>query len=217
MKALSDWFGMRRAKGFAVNESRWVVLDVEASGLDPKRAHLLAIAAIALRVDWNYKRLEIDLGDSFEVFLRQQMPSSRANIMLHGIGAQQQRDGVPAQRAMREFCAFIGNSPLLAFHSAFDRALIRRASLVELGAELPNPWIDIEQLCAVTHASSRARSLDEWMEQLAVTCAVRHQASADALAECDILQRLWGPVAAQCRNWQDVARMAASHRWIARG
>jgi DNA polymerase-3 subunit epsilon len=35
-----------------VDERRWVVLDVETSGLDPRRDQLLAIAAIALQVDW---------------------------------------------------------------------------------------------------------------------------------------------------------------------
>ena len=54
-----------------VNETRWVVLDVETSGLDIHRDRLLAIAAIAIRVDWASKTLRVDLGDSFEVVLRQ--------------------------------------------------------------------------------------------------------------------------------------------------
>ena len=52
-----------------IDENRWVVLDVESSGLDPKRDRLLAIAAIALHTEG--QRARIVLGDSFEVVLRQ--------------------------------------------------------------------------------------------------------------------------------------------------
>ena len=62
----------------------------------------------------------------------------------------------------------------------------------------------------------RARSLDEWMAHFGITCAARHQAAADTLAECELLQRIWPRVAAQCSNWRGVQRLASGHRWIAR-
>ena len=45
---------IRRALGHApaYTGSRWVMLDVETSGLDMRHDRLLAIAAIAVRVDW---------------------------------------------------------------------------------------------------------------------------------------------------------------------
>lgn len=207
-----DWFAARRE----VDETRWVVLDVETSGLDPARDRLLAVAAIAMRVDWAAKRLAILPGDSFEVVLRQQQASTVDNILLHGIGAQRQREGVPAGDALRALRAWCGNSPLLAFHAAFDRALIERHAQHELGAAWSPPWLDIEHLCAVTHESAAARSLDEWMAYFGIQCAQRHQAAADTLAECEVLLRVWPRVAAECSSWRDVARMAARQRWIAR-
>ena len=42
------------------------------------------------------------------------------------------------------------------------------------------------------------------------------QAAADTLAECELLQRIWPKVAAQCTSWRDVQRLAAQHRWLAR-
>ncbi len=134
-----------------VDESRWVVLDVETSGLDPAASRLLAIAAIAVHVDWRTRRLAIALGDSFEVVV-----SSRDNILLHGIGEQRQREGLPPEQALRAFAAFVGRSPLLAFHAAFDQALIGRYGRAHLGARLRNPWVDIEQLCAVTHPGAKS-------------------------------------------------------------
>ncbi len=199
-----------------VDESRWVVLDVETSGLDPARDRLLAVAAIALRVDWPGKRLAVVPGDSFEVVLRQQQASAVDNILLHGIGAQRQRDGVPARDALRALRDYAGDSPLLAFHAAFDRALIERHLDADLAAGWSPAWLDIEHLCAVTHEKVPARSLDEWMAHFGIRCLVRHQAAADTLAECEVLLRLWPRLAAECANWRDVERMAARQRWIAR-
>lgn len=199
-----------------VDEHRWVMLDVETSGLDPHHDRLLAIAAIAMKVDWAQRRLTVDLGDSFEVVLRQDVASSKDNILLHGIGVQRQREGVAPEAALQAFADFAGHSPLLAFHAAFDQTLITRFSRAHLTSDLPNPWVDIEQLCAVTHEQVRARSLDEWMGYFGISCAVRHQAAADTLAECEVLQRIWPRIAAQCTCWHDVERLARQQRWVAR-
>lgn len=212
--SLRDW--LRGRPAFVADEARWVMLDVETSGLDAARDQLLAIAAIAMEVDWVKRTLKVLPGDSFEVVLRQQQASTRDNILLHGIGAQRQRDGVEPGAAMQAFAAFIGHSPLLAFHAAFDQALIGRWARAHLGAVLPNPWVDIEQLCAVTWQDVRARSLDQWMAHFGINCAVRHQAAADTLAECELLQRIWPRVVPQASSWRDVEKLAAQQRWIAR-
>ena len=196
--------------------TRWVVVDVETSGLDAARDRLLAIAAIGLAVDWPRRRLEVVLADSFEVVLRQEEPSGRDNILLHGIGVQQQQGGVPADQALRSFAAFAGEAPLLAFHAAFDQALIGRHARAILGADLPNAWLDIEHLCAVTHPAVRARALDEWLAHFGLHCAARHQAMADTLVECELLLRIWPRLAAECGSWRALERLAAHHRWLPR-
>ncbi len=193
-----------------------MVLDVETSGLDASRDRLLAIASVAVRVDWTSRKLAIELGDSFEVVLQQDRPSSRDNILLHGIGVARQSGGLPAREALQAFATHAGASPLLAFHAAFDRTLVQRHARVALGARLPQPWLDIEPLCGVTHPEVRARSLDEWMAHFGIRCAARHQAAADALAECELLLRIWPRVAAECGCWRDVQRLAGRRRWIAR-
>ena len=205
------WFGRSAAE-----PRRWLMVDVESSGLDTARDRLLAIAVIGLQVDWQRKRLAVDLADSFEVVLRQEQVSGRANILLHGIGAQQQMAGVPAADALRAFAGYVQQAPVLGFHVAFDQALICRDAKAVLGLALPNRWLDIAQLCAVTHPEVRGRSLDEWMAHFGIRCAARHQAMADSLSQCDLLLRIWPRVAAECGNWRDVERLAARHRWLAR-
>ena len=203
-------------KSAPVDESRWIMLDVETSGLDMQKDSLLAIAAIAMRVDWKAKSLTIDLGDSFEVVLQQEQSSSKENILLHGIGTQKQRDGVDPKIALLAFNKFVGSSPLLAFHAAFDETMIKRHQRQYLNSEIGNSWLDIDHLCAVTYEKVRARALDDWMTYFGITCAVRHQAAADTLAECELLQRIWPKVAAQCSKWNDVKKLADQHRGIGR-
>ncbi|MEY3519941.1 MAG: hypothetical protein RLZZ177_656, partial [Pseudomonadota bacterium] len=44
----------------AVDPTRWIMLDVETSGLDMSKDRLLAIAAIAMQVDWQARTLSVD-------------------------------------------------------------------------------------------------------------------------------------------------------------
>lgn len=205
-----------RAREAARHAARWVVVDVETSGLDAARDRLLAIAAVGVRVHWESRRLAVVLGDSFDLVVRQEVPSGRDNILVHGIGVQRQKDGVPASDALAAFARFAGDAPLLAFHAAFDRRLMGRYSRAALGAPLANRWADIEHLCAVSAPGVTARSLDEWMAHFGVRCAARHVAIADALAECELLLRVWPKLAPECADWRDVERLASHHRWLTR-
>ena len=217
MATLRPWWPLRLRQAQSLDERRWVILDVETSGLDPAKDALLAIAAVAMRVDWAGRRLRMDAGDSLELVLRPDAVSSRGNILLHGIGAHMQQTGLEPDAALQTFVAFVGAAPLLAFHSAFDQTVLDRYCQRHLGKACSNPWLDIAHLCAATHPDVHARSLDEWMAHFRVTCAVRHQAAADAWAEGELLQRIWPRVVSECASWRDVSRLAQRHRWLSRG
>lgn len=215
---MASWLQRLMPGPAGAEPTRWVVLDVETSGLDARRDRLLAIAAIALQVDWDRKRLAILPGDSFEVVLRQEdAGADKANILLHGIGVQRQRQGQLPAEALAAFAAYAGEAPLLAFHAPFDRLLIGRHVQQHLPQALANPWLDIAELCAAAWPQVRALSLDEWMDHFGIVCAARHEAAADTLAECELMLRIWPRVAAECSSWKQVQRMAAGHRWIPRG
>lgn len=210
------WWARRAAK--AADDGRWVVLDVESSGLDPKRDRLLAIAGIAVRRSPDGAP-RVALADSFEVVLRQpEAPVDKANILVHGIGIGAQREGTDPARALEAFERWVGAAPLIGFHVAFDEALIQRAMRVALGRTLANPWIDLADVAQVVRPDIPGRSLDEWMDALGIRCAVRHQAAADTLATAELLLRLWPQVLAQKQgdDWQALARLAAQRRWLPR-
>lgn len=211
-----DW--LRRRRAAAVDDGRWVVLDVESSGLDPSHDRLLAIAAIGLR-----RRSDgapcIALGDSFEVVLRQdESPVDKANILVHGIGVGAQRGGVPPAQALSAFERWAGRAPLMGFHVAFDQALIQRAMRAALGRTLANPWIDLADVAPVARPDVPGRSLDDWMQAFGIHCTVRHQAASDTLATAELLLRLWPQVLAQREgdDWRALSRLAAQRRWLPR-
>jgi DNA polymerase-3 subunit epsilon len=207
-----SWWRRRR-----VDPKRWVVLDVESSGLDPQRDRLLAIAAVALQLDGATPR--IVAGDSFEVLLRQRdTPVDRANILLHGIGVGAQSAGMEPREALEAFERWAADSPLFGFHVAFDEALIQRAMKAVLGRKLRNAWLDLAPIAEVLEPGTPCKSLDDWMAHFGIHCAQRHQAAADTWATAELLQKLWPRARAQVAapDFAALEKVAAQRRWLER-
>ncbi len=216
MSGLRSW--LSRLRRPAPGTGRWVVIDVETTGLDPSRDRLLAIAGIALQRD--AQRLAIVLHDRFEVLVHHDAgPPDKPNILVHGIGVGAQRTGAPAPQALRAFQAWAGDAPRLGFHVGFDRAVIERAER-DAGVALDRPgssvqWVDLEPLAALTQPQAKARTLDEWLRHFGIPCLQRHQAAADALATAELLLRLWPRLRAEgAGDGPSLARLAAARRWL---
>jgi DNA polymerase-3 subunit epsilon len=195
--------------------SRWVVLDIESTGLDPHRDRLLAVAAVAVhRIG---ERLEVVLADSFEAVLRHEAArTDRANILVHGIGVAAQRAGADPAQVLRRFAEWAGDAPRFGFHVAFDRAVIARAEREQLGRATPARWLDVEPLAALTYPDVKARVLDEWMSHFGIHCLQRHHAAADALATAELLMHLWPRLRAETGGrLSALARLEVSRRWVA--
>ena len=232
------------ADGVEAAGRRWVVVDVEASGLDAGADRLLAIAGLAIRFRGSEPWLQ--LADSFEVILRQDegggaaearlggaegvgsdavietAPDTaidRANILLHGIGVGAQRGGVPPDDALGAFRDWVRDSPIVGYHAAFDQTLIQRYCAKHLGKRLDNSWVDLEHVVLLVVPGLPDRSLDSAMARLGVTCARRHQAAADTLATAEVLLRIWPLARAEMGGRNDFAsfrRLAARHHWLPR-
>lgn len=195
---------------------RWIVLDVETSGLNPHSDRLLAIAAVALDVSPDFERIAIVIGDSYEAVLKQDLPSSKDNILVHHIGAQAQADGRSPIEVLEEFRAWVGNCPLLAFHSAFDEAMLGRAYALAGLKSLQNEWLDIEPLAKITGVNPSLRALDDWLGHFGIECAVRHQAAADTFATAELLMRLWPYLKREASSWSSLRNIARQANWIPR-
>ncbi len=166
--------------------SRYVVVDVETSGLNLARDRLIAIGAVAIADG------EIRLADSMEIVVQQQRISDHANILIHGIGGTAQAEGVPPAEAMLAFLEYLGRSPLIAFHVTFDKTMIDRALKTGLGLAFKHPWSDLAYVAPALYPelASANRSLDDWMGRFGISNYARHSALADALSTAELMLAL---------------------------
>jgi DNA polymerase-3 subunit epsilon len=199
---------------------RWVVVDTESSGLDPARDRLLSVGACAVR------RQAVHLGESFEVCIRQAQPSAEENILVHGISGSTQLAGVDAPEALVAFLEFLRGDVPVAFHAAFDAALIARALRTHLGVKLRRRWFDAAQLLVALfpEQADDMRTLDQWLAHFGVRGYARHDALSDAFATAQLLlvamERAGtrGIASARalhalCAAHQELARMRPARRW----
>ncbi len=164
--------------------ARWVVVDVESSGLDARRDRLISIGAVAVRGG------RLTLADSLEVVLRQEQVSDTRNILVHGIGGTAQREGLPPQEALLRFLAYAGKSWIVAYHAAFDELMIGRALREQLGCVWKPPVLDLAYVMPALFPAlaQTCRTLDGWLERFGIAVYARHQALADAYATAQLLQ-----------------------------
>jgi DNA polymerase-3 subunit epsilon len=167
----------------AFEHTRLVVVDVETTGLDLANDTLISIGAVAV------VNGRIALGDSFSVVLRQSEVSRRENILIHGISGTDQREGEPPADALLAFLDYLGKSPLVAFHVAFDETMIRRAMRSYLGLSFKHPWLDLAYVLPALwpELMRRLRALDDWSVRFSIHNDDRHNAVADALATAQLL------------------------------
>lgn len=161
---------------------RFVVVDVETSELDPMKARLISIGALAVEEG------HILLGQGFHAILRQPEPSAEDNILVHGIEGSKQLAGRDPASALIEFLAFCGKVPLVGFVAAFDQTVIARTMRQALGIEPANRWLDLAKLLPALYPepSMAGADLDAWLSRFRIESYARHDAMADALATAQL-------------------------------
>jgi DNA polymerase-3 subunit epsilon len=182
--------------------ARWVVIDCETSGLDAARDRLLSVGAVAVR------EAAIDIQDAFEAKVRQETPSARDNILVHGIGADAQRGGRPLAEVIGELAAFVADGLPAAFHAPFDAAILRRHGFARA------PWLDLATLAPALFPGRKAKLLDEWLAAFGIAADARHDALGDAFATAQLLLVLLAEAKRQRVATVDALREAASSRFL---
>lgn len=165
-------------------QARYVVVDVETSGLNMKKDRLISIGALAV------ENSRINFKDAFQVVLRQKEASTRENILIHGIGGSAQTEGEEPVEALLSFLQYIGNSPLVAYHAFFDQSMIDKALKTYIGHELGRPWIDLAWVLPdfFPNRADTTLPLDDWLQFFQIENILRHNAVSDAFATAKLLQ-----------------------------
>jgi DNA polymerase-3 subunit epsilon len=188
---------------------RWVVVDVETSGMNVANDELISVGAVAM-LDGR-----VVPADSLEIIVRQNAASSRENILVHGVGAHAQLNGTDPPHAVRAFMDHVGRAPLVAFHAPFDRSFLARVIKLYVNQPFDNPWLDLAELAPALDPKVRLRSLDEWLGHYGIPVSARHSAAADAFATALLLARLLPEARRQgATSFRSMVALARSARWV---
>jgi DNA polymerase-3 subunit epsilon len=190
-------------------QQRLVLVDLETSGLNLQRDHLLAIGAVVI------ENGAIDLSQQFECTVRQADHQAGASTLIHGIAPSTIAAGRDPAEALLEFMDFVDGSPLLAFHAPFDQHMLERALRESLGYRLRHPFIDVAELapllCPEVHLPRAG--LDDWLAHFHLLASERHHASADALATAELALILFSKARRQnLDNLAELQRLCLGRR-----
>ena len=213
-RRLDAWRALPDPADAPAAEARWVVIDVESSGLNPRRDSLIAVGAVAVVAR------RIALEQSYYRVLRQESPSDTENILVHRIATAEQLGGADPREALIGLLEFAGKAPCAGYNASFDAAMLERAARIWLGERLRLTWLDLAWLArAVARETAGARQpLDVWLKAFGIPSAARHHALADALATAQLLLVLERKAAEQgIRTVPALRKAAAGERWLSRG
>lgn len=207
---LGAWRGRRPPDlGQPHARTRYVVVDVETTGLDLRRDTLLAVGAVGIA------RGRIAIGDAYSAVLRQAQASAHANILIHGIGGEAQLAGTDPVWALIEFLEWAGKSPFVAFRAEFDQTMLERGMKDLFGVPVGFAWIDLAFLLPALFRGAECDTLDDWTGHFGIVAGARHDAVADAFATAQLfLIALQAADALGMGSPGQLLEMQKAQRWL---
>jgi len=198
----------------SLREQRWVVVDLETTGLNLNKDQVLSIGAVVIEDG------AIDFSQQFERTLQCEKQKLGPSVLIHGLAPSAIAAGSDPAEALLAFMEFVGDSPLLAFHAPFDAHMLGRALKDHLGYRLQHPFLDVADLAPMLNPQAvlPKAGLDEWIDWFKLQVFDRHNASADALATAELAlilfsrarqQQIQSPLALQQRLGQWKRRQQA--------
>ena len=165
-----------------LHAQRFVVLDLETTGLNVNRDIVLSIGAVLVEND------AIDLAHQFECTLQRRLKTVTESVLIHGIAPSTLAGGTAPAEALLQFMEYASDCVFLAFHAPFDQRMLGRALKDELGYTLRHPFLDVADLAPMLFPEALVHpgGLDQWIEYFRLDMPQRHHASADALATAEI-------------------------------
>lgn len=157
----------------------WVSLDMETTGLDPQRDHILSLAAVPVRGS------RVLLSERFERRIRPDRGFDIESIRHHRITPGEAAGGMSVTPAVREFLLWLGPRRLLGYHLAFDLAMLAPHVKAVAGFALPNPRVELADAFAARARRAQPNvapnlAFDHIAGSLGVPVLGRHSALGDA-------------------------------------
>jgi len=169
---------------------RFVVLDSETTGLDPRKDLLITIGAVGVVAG------EILLDDVFDALLEVQFNS--AAVTVHGVTRQESLQGITEPEALERFLAYLKDGVIVGHHIGHDVKTLNAGYERHWGFSLRNRSLDTMELTLNLerdgafqgNASIAEFSLDGLCNLFGVIPHDRHTASGDAFMTAQVFLRL---------------------------
>ena len=173
-----------------IEQVRFVVLDSETTGLNPRKDRIVTIGAIAV------VNHEVLIEDSFEALLKVQYNSSAVTI--HGVTREESLTGLDEPEALRQFLEYLGDGIIVGHHIGHDVETFNAGYERHFGFRLENPSLDTMALTLHLERDGafgdrdaiQQFSLDALCTLFGIIPHDRHTAAGDAFMTALVFQRL---------------------------
>ena len=198
-----------------VKNLRYVILDLETTGLSPTRDQVVSMAA------YRVVKGRILLGDIFSSLVNPDQTIPPSAVKIHGIVPSMVVRAPLFEEVFDQFLRYLGTDILVGCHAKFDLNFLNICMKQRYGFPLQNLVLDAMFMCRKVLFPSHLRSylirykdnqdLDMVAKHFGIEIHERHTALGDALATAMIFQRILveleknGP--AKLRNLISAARV----------
>jgi DNA polymerase-3 subunit epsilon len=173
-----------------LDEVRFVVLDSETTGLNPRVDRMVTIGAVAVRSG------EILLDDAFDALL--EMAENTPAVTVHGITRDEARGGLAEPDAVAAFLEYLRDGVIVGHHIGHDIATLDAACERWWGFRTTNRSLDTMDLTLHLERDGafagrppiRHFTLDALCDLFGVIPHDRHTAGGDAFLTAQVFLRL---------------------------
>jgi DNA polymerase-3 subunit epsilon len=174
----------------SIDQVRFVVLDSETTGLNPRVDRLVTIGAIVVQGD------EIVLDDAFDALIR--VEENTTAVTVHGVTRDESRAGVEEPEALARFLDYLGDGVIVGHHIDHDIGTFDAAYERHWGFRMSNRSLDTMDLTLhlekdgafAGRPAIRRYTLDALCDLFGVIPHDRHTATGDAFITAQVFLRL---------------------------
>jgi DNA polymerase-3 subunit epsilon len=157
-----------------------VSIDLETTGLNPKKDEILSIGAVKIRGN------EILVNESLELFVKPENNISEKSIHIHHIRPCDLQNAIEADKAIEKVLEFIEGRTLVGYYIKFDYEMLSRYTSRLIGCKLPNRTIELSSMYYKRRRKSSAYEFvdlkfDTILKELDLPKLYKHDALNDAI------------------------------------
>lgn len=167
-------------------ERNYVALDIETTGLDPKRDKVIEIGAVCMNAGKETAR--------FHSMVNPHRKLEERICELTGITDEMVENAPDIGDIIGEFLDFCGDLPILGHHVIFDYSFLKRAA-VNQGLSFDRQGIDTLKLCRMFMPETEKKNLEAACRFFEIKRQGAHRALGDARdagALFEVLAERWG-------------------------